>query len=228
MSTRERRAVRLEDGDLYQEYQEPDLDLESLSDEELEEFLFKEEAPDEKSPLNIPTIAGLSMILVGIVYFLQQLDVLGGVSLSTLVEWIPWLAGILIILVGFGVLSWKPSKKRAKQSAAKRRKARKKSMDFNREVRAAKAARKAQTTQGKPRRKGKKRLRKSRDRVISGVCSGLGDYLGVDPTIIRILFVIGTIVFGAAPIVYLVLAVTMSAPEKKPRVTDGQSLRIGE
>lgn len=35
-----------------------------------------------------------------------------------------------------------------------------------------------------------KRLYKSNDKVISGVCSGLAVYFGMDPVIIRILFII--------------------------------------
>jgi phage shock protein C len=36
-----------------------------------------------------------------------------------------------------------------------------------------------------------KRLYKSRrDRIIDGVCGGIGEYLGVDPTIVRIIFLL--------------------------------------
>ncbi|MEQ9512874.1 MAG: PspC domain-containing protein, partial [Balneola sp.] len=35
------------------------------------------------------------------------------------------------------------------------------------------------------------KLRKSRsDKMLAGVCSGLAEYLGWDPTIVRILFVV--------------------------------------
>ena len=43
-----------------------------------------------------------------------------------------------------------------------------------------------------------RRLYRSRDdRMISGVCSGLADYMDIDPTIVRLLFVLGAI-FGLA------------------------------
>lgn len=35
-----------------------------------------------------------------------------------------------------------------------------------------------------------KKIYKSNEKVISGVCAGIGNYLGVDPVIIRILFII--------------------------------------
>lgn len=51
----------------------------------------------------------------------------------------------------------------------------------------------------------KQRLWRSRsDRAIAGVCGGLGRYLGVDPTVVRILFVAAVILTGgAAVLVYL-------------------------
>ena len=54
-----------------------------------------------------------------------------------------------------------------------------------------------------------KRLVKSRkNRVICGVCGGIGEYFNVDPTIIRLLAVLlGCTITGI--IVYLVAAVIM-------------------
>ena len=42
---------------------------------------------------------------------------------------------------------------------------------------------------------GKKLYRTRNDRMISGVCGGLGKYLSVDPTIIRLVFAL-LVVFG--------------------------------
>lgn len=61
--------------------------------------------------------------------------------------------------------------------------------------------------------KGKKLLR-SKNRIIAGVCSGIGEYMGVDPTVIRLLWVIITIFSGIAPgIIAYILAWTI-IPEK--------------
>ncbi|WP_317366760.1 PspC domain-containing protein [uncultured Tyzzerella sp.] len=35
-----------------------------------------------------------------------------------------------------------------------------------------------------------KRLYKSNEKVISGVCGGLGVYFGVDPVLVRVLFIV--------------------------------------
>lgn len=55
------------------------------------------------------------------------------------------------------------------------------------------------------------RLRKSRsDKMIAGVCGGIAEYLGWDPTIVRIIFVILTFLGWGSPILlYLILALVM-------------------
>ena len=58
-----------------------------------------------------------------------------------------------------------------------------------------------------------KRLVKGTDRKIFGVCSGLGEYFDIDPTVIRVLFLIGFIVFGTGLLIYLILALVMPNPE---------------
>lgn len=54
------------------------------------------------------------------------------------------------------------------------------------------------------------KLRKSRkDKMIAGVCSGLAEYLGWDPTIIRILFIIFAFMYGSTIFAYFILAIVM-------------------
>lgn len=53
-----------------------------------------------------------------------------------------------------------------------------------------------------------RRLRRSRtDRQIAGVMGGLAEYFHLDPTLLRVIYVIGSIVSAAFPgvLVYLVL-----------------------
>jgi phage shock protein C len=53
-----------------------------------------------------------------------------------------------------------------------------------------------------PRRK----LYRSRaNRTIAGVCCGLADYFGVDPTLIRVIFVVLNVLGGAGIVLYLLL-----------------------
>lgn len=50
------------------------------------------------------------------------------------------------------------------------------------------------------------------NKVIAGVCSGLGNYLGVDVTIMRVLFVAMALLGGPGLLIYIVLAIIMKKP----------------
>jgi phage shock protein C len=59
-----------------------------------------------------------------------------------------------------------------------------------------------------------KKLRRSdTDRVLGGVCGGLGKFIGIDPVILRVLFVIMTLLAGHGIIVYLILLVVIPLEE---------------
>lgn len=52
---------------------------------------------------------------------------------------------------------------------------------------------------------GQRVLRRSRvDRVVAGVCGGIGRYFGIDSTLVRLAFVILTIAGGGGIIAYLI------------------------
>ncbi|MBA2653157.1 MAG: PspC domain-containing protein [Tatlockia sp.] len=51
-----------------------------------------------------------------------------------------------------------------------------------------------------------KRLYRSRkERLIAGVCGGLAEYFDMDPTWVRIIFIILMLIGGSAILVYLVM-----------------------
>ncbi len=54
-----------------------------------------------------------------------------------------------------------------------------------------------------------KRLVKSKNKKIFGVCGGLGTYFNIDPTVIRVAFLAGFIIFGSGLLLYLILALAM-------------------
>jgi phage shock protein PspC (stress-responsive transcriptional regulator) len=63
----------------------------------------------------------------------------------------------------------------------------------------------------------KQLTRSTSNRMIAGVCAGLGDDLGMDPTIVRLLAVLAFFTgFGGIAIVYLIMAIVV--PEQ-PQVT---------
>lgn len=52
----------------------------------------------------------------------------------------------------------------------------------------------------------KRRLYRSRrDRMIAGVCGGLADYFNMDPTVMRLIFVLLLLLGGSAILVYLIM-----------------------
>lgn len=57
-------------------------------------------------------------------------------------------------------------------------------------------------------------LRRSTDRVIGGVCAGLGRYLGIDPVLLRIAFVVLALAGGGGIVLYIVAWILM--PEERP------------
>lgn len=58
-----------------------------------------------------------------------------------------------------------------------------------------------------------RRLERSRvNRVIAGVCGGLGEYLDVDATFVRVAMVVLAFVGGIGILVYIVLLVLMPLP----------------
>lgn len=58
-------------------------------------------------------------------------------------------------------------------------------------------------------------LRSSSDRMIAGVCGGLARYLGIDPTLVRILYVLISFFSVAFPgiAVYIILALVIPSDD---------------
>lgn len=55
-----------------------------------------------------------------------------------------------------------------------------------------------------------KRLHRSlTDKKLAGVCGGLAEYLGWDPTLVRLLWVVLTLLGGSGVLIYLVLWIVM-------------------
>jgi len=58
-----------------------------------------------------------------------------------------------------------------------------------------------------------KKLFRSKNRMIAGVCAGLGEYVGVDPTVIRLIWVVFSFFsMGAGILAYIIAWVII--PEK--------------
>jgi len=66
----------------------------------------------------------------------------------------------------------------------------------------------------------KKLCKSSTDKKLSGVCGGIAKYFGVDSTLIRLIWVVITLMGGAGIIAYIICAVIMPEEPKNPDYTD--------
>ena len=55
----------------------------------------------------------------------------------------------------------------------------------------------------------KKLYRSEENKLFLGVCGGLGEYLDVDPTVIRLLWAIFVLAGGSGILVYIIAAIIM-------------------
>jgi phage shock protein C len=64
------------------------------------------------------------------------------------------------------------------------------------------------------------------NRIIAGVCAGLGEYLGIDPTFVRIFFVLLSFSNGIGVLIYFLMWIIVP-PENARNVTLSESARTG-
>jgi phage shock protein C len=58
--------------------------------------------------------------------------------------------------------------------------------------------------------------RSSSDRMCCGVCGGIAEYLAVDPSLVRLAFVVATLWGGVGLVLYVVLAIVLPVDEHAP------------
>lgn len=60
--------------------------------------------------------------------------------------------------------------------------------------------------------------RSTSNRMLAGVCAGLGEYLGIDPTIVRLLTVLAFFTgFGGIAIVYFIMMIVVPEQTSAPQ-----------
>lgn len=60
----------------------------------------------------------------------------------------------------------------------------------------------------------KKLYRSTKDPILFGVLAGIGEYFYIDPTVVRVIFLLLLLVTGIFPFVILYLLVYFLVPEK--------------
>jgi phage shock protein C len=191
----------------------------------MNEFLEEDKKPASKF-WNFASISGIAMVFVALSMVVQTLlsNIFGiqfGADLAGLVEILPVVGGILLVQVGFGFLA---GEKRAKRKTKKQ----KRMDEMEREISMASGdkldafLRTEKTSGSKTARpidsyaytKSKKMFKSRYDKKIAGVCGGLARYLGVNSTVVRLVFALGAIFgYGSLVLVYFVLALVL---DKEP------------
>jgi len=55
----------------------------------------------------------------------------------------------------------------------------------------------------------KRPYRSRKERMIGGVCGGLANYFGIDPTLVRLLFVLGLFAVGGTFWAYIIMMIVI-------------------
>lgn len=169
-------------------------DLEST----LQNFMEEDDQAVKKNEnlLNPITMAGLAILAV-CALTVVQLFIPFNARMNEILGFITVVGGILMLLIGLGMFTRPKRKKKRPANTQSNIKG-----DFRGSDQYAFER--------------KKKLFKSRvNRRIAGVCGGIADYLGMDATMVRILFVIFTFIGSGSPIlVYFALTVILPKAPK--------------
>ena len=73
----------------------------------------------------------------------------------------------------------------------------------------------------------KRLMRSSRDKKIAGVCAGLADYFDLDPTIVRVVWLLAILFAGTGFLVYIILWIVLPlAPAEVPASVATTAARV--
>jgi len=76
---------------------------------------------------------------------------------------------------------------------------------------------------------GPRRFRRNTiDGVFGGVCAGVGDYIDMDPTLVRIIFVLSVIFLGFPVIIYFLFWIFTPSDKRAPYVREYRQARRAE
>ena len=74
----------------------------------------------------------------------------------------------------------------------------------------------------------KRLYRSEKDRILGGVCAGLGEHLDVDPTVIRLIWAVVTVLsFGTGIIVYILAWIIIPESGTDPVPPSSESGGVG-
>jgi phage shock protein C len=65
----------------------------------------------------------------------------------------------------------------------------------------------------------KRLMRSSRDKKVGGVCAGLADYFDLDPTLVRIVWLLAVFCAGTGLLLYIILWIALPLAPATPALT---------
>jgi phage shock protein C len=66
----------------------------------------------------------------------------------------------------------------------------------------------------------RKLYRSRKDKVIGGVCGGLGEYFDIDPSLIRLLWVVVVFMGGSGVFIYIILWIVLPEGENNSELKE--------
>jgi phage shock protein C len=70
-------------------------------------------------------------------------------------------------------------------------------------------SRSGRSKRSRPSPKVRRLHRSGNDKIIAGVCGGIAEYFNVDPVLVRLLWVIGSLAWGAGFLAYIIAWIIM-------------------
>lgn len=196
-------------------------DLEKAFDDFVQQPAAQEGPQKDKTGVKVASVIAGGVGVVMLVMMLQ----LAGLEIGPELSFTQHLAIPLVVLLS-GLLLW--SRRRSKQQTAEQKKWEEDRIpdlkirqgagasESQKKRRAAYEAGATSEAYDEFAFKRKKRLfRTRRDKKFMGVCGGIADYFGFDPTVVRIIFALSTAFYGSTILVYLVLGVVLPKMPKK-------------
>ncbi len=65
-----------------------------------------------------------------------------------------------------------------------------------------------------------KKLKKSNNKVFCGVCGGLAEYIGIDPTVMRLIILVLSFIWGFGVLAYIIAALIMPPADAEDLYND--------
>jgi phage shock protein C len=197
-----------------------------ISDQELQstlhEFLEENETKPRDSIWNIRTLAGLGFVFTAVAYIGHFIatDVIGLSSLPlihTVMKVAPYIAGALLGVTILSMFKSPGEKKRQREKVREEQVRKKETYDKLDKFLYSEKGQKRSSRKEKARQVDtfevsttQKLFRSRTDSYISGVCGGLAKYLGINSTVIRLLFLAGIFLgWGTLLLVYIAMAIVM-------------------